>query len=125
MRCFRTLSRSQVRNGRVVLPNPSETRQRRVFWEVPTVEVRRDIRALGLRRSEGLGKVEQAGRERADPDLLEILAGEDGFRRGGDLDAYATNDLVAPHPTRPGLWKLLGRRDDQIVLSNGEKVSST
>ncbi|KAI0808043.1 acetyl-CoA synthetase-like protein [Fomes fomentarius] len=40
-----------------------------------------------------------------------------------DRDAYATNDLVIPHPTRPGLWKLYGRRDDQIVLANGEKTN--
>ena len=38
------------------------------------------------------------------------------------VDGYATSDLVVPHPTRPGLWKLYGRRDDQIVLFNGEKV---
>ncbi len=42
----------------------------------------------------------------------------------GGVDAYATNDLVIPHPTRKGLWKMHGRRDDQIVLSNGEKVIS-
>ncbi|PIL34315.1 hypothetical protein GSI_03090 [Ganoderma sinense ZZ0214-1] len=39
------------------------------------------------------------------------------------VDAYATNDLVVPHPTRKGFWKLYGRRDDQIVLSNGEKTN--
>ena len=38
------------------------------------------------------------------------------------VEAYATNDLVVPHPQRPGYWKLIGRRDDQIVLANGEKV---
>ncbi|TBU28871.1 acetyl-CoA synthetase-like protein [Dichomitus squalens] len=39
------------------------------------------------------------------------------------VDAYATNDLVIPHPTRKGLWKLYGRMDEQIVLSNGEKTN--
>ncbi|RPD58224.1 acetyl-CoA synthetase-like protein [Lentinus tigrinus ALCF2SS1-7] len=39
------------------------------------------------------------------------------------MDGFATNDLVVPHPTRPGMWKLYGRRDDQIVLSNGEKTN--
>ncbi|KAI0700690.1 acetyl-CoA synthetase-like protein [Cerioporus squamosus] len=43
----------------------------------------------------------------------------------GEQDAYATNDLVVPHPTVPGLWKLYGRKDDQIVLSNGEKSTLT
>lgn len=40
----------------------------------------------------------------------------------GDRDAYATTDLVVPHPTKRGLWKIIGRADEQIVLSNGEKV---
>lgn len=33
------------------------------------------------------------------------------------------NDLAMPHPTRPGLWKIVGRADEQIVLSNGEKTN--
>ncbi|TFK80331.1 acetyl-CoA synthetase-like protein [Polyporus arcularius HHB13444] len=41
----------------------------------------------------------------------------------GNTDAYATGDLVEPHPTKPGLWKVFGRKDDQIVLSNGEKTN--
>ncbi|KDN49451.1 hypothetical protein RSAG8_02153, partial [Rhizoctonia solani AG-8 WAC10335] len=36
---------------------------------------------------------------------------------------YATKDLVVPHPTKPGLWKVVGRLDDQIVLLNGEKTN--
>ncbi len=39
-------------------------------------------------------------------------------------DAYATNDLFLPHPTLPGHWKLIGRKDDQLMLSTGEKVGS-
>ncbi|KAM5543840.1 hypothetical protein V8D89_002457 [Ganoderma adspersum] len=39
------------------------------------------------------------------------------------VDAYATNDLLEPHPTRPGFWKVYGRVDDQIMLSNGEKTN--
>ena len=38
-------------------------------------------------------------------------------------DAYATGDLVVPHDTVPGLWTIFGRTDEQIILSNGEKVS--
>ncbi|RPD79489.1 acetyl-CoA synthetase-like protein [Lentinus tigrinus ALCF2SS1-7] len=41
----------------------------------------------------------------------------------GDVDAYATNDLLEPHPNKPGLWKVYGRKDDQIILSNGEKTN--
>lgn len=38
-------------------------------------------------------------------------------------DAYATSDLLLPHPTRPDLWKIYGRKDDQIMLSTGEKTN--
>ncbi|KAI0739441.1 acetyl-CoA synthetase-like protein [Daedaleopsis nitida] len=41
----------------------------------------------------------------------------------GDRDAYATSDLAMPHPTKPGFWKIVGRADEQIVLSNGEKTN--
>ncbi|KAJ1310584.1 hypothetical protein OPQ81_007313 [Rhizoctonia solani] len=37
--------------------------------------------------------------------------------------AYRTKDLVVRHPSKPDLWKLFGRLDDQIVLHNGEKVN--
>ncbi|KIM81361.1 hypothetical protein PILCRDRAFT_821447 [Piloderma croceum F 1598] len=43
--------------------------------------------------------------------------------KGGDMDVYATGDLLMPHPERPGLWKILGRVDDQITHSNGEKTN--
>lgn len=38
------------------------------------------------------------------------------------IDAYATSDLVTPHPTKKGLYKIVGRTDDQIMHSTGEKV---
>ncbi|KAJ6458386.1 hypothetical protein C8R47DRAFT_1203181 [Mycena vitilis] len=38
------------------------------------------------------------------------------------IDAYATSDLMVPHPTKPGYWKIYGRADDQIMHSTGEKV---
>ncbi|KAI0794928.1 acetyl-CoA synthetase-like protein [Abortiporus biennis] len=37
--------------------------------------------------------------------------------------AYATNDLCMQHPTKPHLWKIFGRADDQIMLSSGEKTN--
>lgn len=37
-------------------------------------------------------------------------------------DAYATSDLLSPHPTKPGYWKIYGRADDQIMHNTGEKV---
>ncbi|KAJ7155652.1 acetyl-CoA synthetase-like protein [Mycena filopes] len=36
-------------------------------------------------------------------------------------EAYATGDLFKKHPTKD-LWKVVGRTDDVIVLSSGEKV---
>ncbi|KAI0795720.1 acetyl-CoA synthetase-like protein [Abortiporus biennis] len=38
-------------------------------------------------------------------------------------DAFATNDLFTPHPTKSHLWKIYGRADDQIMLSTGEKTN--
>ncbi|KZT66436.1 hypothetical protein DAEQUDRAFT_739999 [Daedalea quercina L-15889] len=38
------------------------------------------------------------------------------------VDAYATSDLLVPHPTKPGYWKVFGRTDDQIMHSTGEKA---
>ncbi|KAI5119742.1 hypothetical protein M0805_008672 [Coniferiporia weirii] len=38
-------------------------------------------------------------------------------------DAYATSDLLTPHPTKPGYWKVYGRADDQLMHSTGEKTN--
>ena len=38
-----------------------------------------------------------------------------------DVKGFATADLLEPHPTKKGLWRIVGRLDDVIVLSNGEK----
>ncbi|BCR86507.1 putative secondary metabolism biosynthetic enzyme [Aspergillus chevalieri] len=45
------------------------------------------------------------------------------FHTFPELTAYNTKDLFAPHPTRFGLWKYIGRNDDVLVLSNGEKLN--
>ncbi|KAG6828985.1 hypothetical protein H0H92_006107 [Tricholoma furcatifolium] len=37
-------------------------------------------------------------------------------------NAYRTGDLFKKHPSDPLLWKVWGRVDNQIVLSNGEKM---
>lgn len=31
--------------------------------------------------------------------------------------------MLVPHPTKKGLWKIIGRSDDQITLSTGEKTN--
>jgi thioester reductase-like protein len=36
---------------------------------------------------------------------------------------WRTKDLFGKHPTKPSLWRYSGRRDDTIVLSNGEKIN--
>ncbi|PGH06213.1 hypothetical protein AJ79_06601 [Helicocarpus griseus UAMH5409] len=42
-----------------------------------------------------------------------------------DIQEYRTGDLYVPHPRKQGLWKYVGRGDDVIVLSNGEKFNPT
>ncbi|KAG6909219.1 putative NRPS-like protein biosynthetic cluster [Tephrocybe rancida] len=39
-----------------------------------------------------------------------------------DVEGYATSDLFANHPTKKDLWKIVGRIDDVIVHSSGEKT---
>ncbi|EPS94433.1 hypothetical protein FOMPIDRAFT_1038850 [Fomitopsis schrenkii] len=39
------------------------------------------------------------------------------------VEAYATSDLLKPHPTKPGYWKVFGRTDDQIMHNTGEKTN--
>ena len=40
-----------------------------------------------------------------------------------DVDEWHTRDLFRPVPGKPHLWRFHGRRDDIIVLSNGEKFN--
>lgn len=40
----------------------------------------------------------------------------------GRADCYSTSDLVIPHPSLPGYWKIFGRADDQLMHNTGEKV---
>ncbi|KAF5372278.1 hypothetical protein D9757_009652 [Collybiopsis confluens] len=39
-----------------------------------------------------------------------------------DVKGYATSDIFEPHPTIPSLWKIVGRVDDVIIHSSGEKT---
>lgn len=36
---------------------------------------------------------------------------------------WRSRDLFAGHPSEPGLWQFIGRTDDVVVLSTGEKVN--
>lgn len=40
-----------------------------------------------------------------------------------DLKEYSMNDIYSRHPSKPNLWLYVGRADDIIVLSNGEKFN--
>ncbi|KAE9383585.1 acetyl-CoA synthetase-like protein [Gymnopus androsaceus JB14] len=39
-----------------------------------------------------------------------------------DVLGYSTSDLFEPHPTIPSLWRIVGRIDDVIIHSSGEKT---
>ncbi|KAJ7636836.1 putative aminoadipate reductase [Roridomyces roridus] len=39
-----------------------------------------------------------------------------------DTGGYATKDLFKPHPTKPNLYKIVGRLDDVLIMGNGEKT---
>lgn len=38
------------------------------------------------------------------------------------VPAFDTNDLMKRHPKNPEIYRVVGRADDQIMLSTGEKV---
>ncbi|KAJ5623691.1 acetyl-CoA synthetase-like protein [Penicillium lividum] len=42
-----------------------------------------------------------------------------------ELDEYSTKDLYRPHPSLPDHWTYVGRADDIIVFSTGEKLNPT
>lgn len=65
-------------------------------------------------------------------DLYEMVIkpNSDGDRRGQgvfftfpEISEWRTKDLWRPHPEKSGLWRFAGRKDDVIVLSNGEKFN--
>ncbi|KAF8581171.1 acetyl-CoA synthetase-like protein, partial [Ramaria rubella] len=39
------------------------------------------------------------------------------------VPSYTSNDLVEQHPINKKLWRVVGRKDDQIMLSTGEKTN--
>lgn len=68
--------------------------------------------------------------EPAEDGQSDLVVKKSGDRRGKgifytfpNLEEWRTNDLFSPHPEKPGLWTYKGRRDDVIVLSNGEKFN--
>ncbi|KAK0499792.1 hypothetical protein EDD18DRAFT_1460649 [Armillaria luteobubalina] len=64
------------------------------------------------------------------PDLFEFIAVKNMFSEPSVIntnvdgaDGFATSDLLTPHPTKPGYWKVIGRKDDQIVHNTGKKTN--
>lgn len=45
------------------------------------------------------------------------------FHTFPEIREWRTRDLFKRHPSKPDLWKYSGRRDDIVVLSNGEKFN--
>lgn len=54
-----------------------------------------------------------------------VLDGHKGKMTSNSNDppnSFHTNDLFIAHPSIPNAWKFVGRLDDRITLTNGEKV---
>ncbi|KAF7347147.1 Acetyl-CoA synthetase-like protein [Mycena venus] len=39
-----------------------------------------------------------------------------------DVKGYSTKDLFERHPTKPDLYRIIGRLDDVLIMANGEKT---
>lgn len=69
--------------------------------------------------------------QHAEDDAYELVVFADSGTKGGaalnhnypGVAEWRTRDLFRPHPTKKGLWRFYGRRDDIIVLSSGEKFN--
>ncbi|KAG9185655.1 hypothetical protein G6011_06986 [Alternaria panax] len=67
--------------------------------------------------------------EPAENDLFELVVKPKDtryqaiFHTFPNISEWRTKDLFKRHPSKPYLWKYSGRRDDIIVLSNGEKFN--
>ncbi|CAL1709603.1 unnamed protein product [Somion occarium] len=53
---------------------------------------------------------------------LQIETAQPAVENLPDVRGYATADLFVPHPNKKGLWRIIGRTDDVIVLGSGEKI---
>ncbi|KAF8510926.1 hypothetical protein BU17DRAFT_55015 [Hysterangium stoloniferum] len=64
------------------------------------------------------------------PDVFELVFVESSTHSPASFNftldgkrAFATKDLVLRHPNNPAKFKVYGRKDDQIILSTGEKCT--
>lgn len=44
------------------------------------------------------------------------------FHTFSDVEQMSLKDLYAKHPTKPNHWIYMGRADEMVVFSNGEKI---
>ncbi|KIK57239.1 hypothetical protein GYMLUDRAFT_247199 [Collybiopsis luxurians FD-317 M1] len=54
--------------------------------------------------------------------ILETKSRHPAVQNLPDVRGYVTSDIFEPHPTIPDLWKIVGRLDDVIIHSSGEKT---
>ena len=64
------------------------------------------------------GTHEYVVRRTGDPAIDEMKG---SFWTVSHQDVHYTNDLFVEHPTKPGLWKFHGRKDDVLLMSTGIK----
>ena len=53
----------------------------------------------------------------------ERISSQASFTLFPEAGEYETRDLYVPHPSKKDLWKWVARRDDLIVLLNGERTN--
>ncbi|KAF9463989.1 putative nonribosomal peptide synthetase [Collybia nuda] len=62
------------------------------------------------------------GNDKYELQFLTSDAYHPGVENLEDLRGYATSDLFEKHPTEPNHWRIVGRVDDVIMHSSGEKT---
>ncbi|PCH35038.1 acetyl-CoA synthetase-like protein, partial [Wolfiporia cocos MD-104 SS10] len=90
---------------------PSPIGKTRADWE--WMQLPRECMPRWVPQGDGTFELQMLTCETHQPCIENLPNGERGF---------ATSDLWEPHPTKPGLWRIVGRADDVIVLGSGEKT---
>nr|GAT45908.1 acetyl-CoA synthetase-like protein [Mycena chlorophos] len=82
------------------------------MWMQPIDNIRWEPEPVGDSESDGTFECQFLTTETHQPAVQNL----------SDAKGYATKDLFERHPTKQNLFKIVGRLDDVIMLSNGEKV---
>ena len=67
---------------------------------------------------EGDGLFEMVVTRRAD-----IAPWQEVYHTFPDMKEWRMKDLYQPHPDAPNRWRYVGRKDDVLILANGEKFN--